>query len=80
MEQVVLAQGFFTAQLQAMGVYGERLLITVGEPGQHRHVLLLFRRQHVRCAVEEQVVLAQGFAMVRQVKHRGIDLVLIAAQ
>src|SRR5471030_960218 len=53
MEQVVLAQGFVATLLQAMGVYRERLLITVGKPRQHCHMLLLFRRHHVRRAMEE---------------------------
>ncbi|MNV97168.1 hypothetical protein D3C71_1922580 [compost metagenome] len=79
-EQVVLGQRGIAEPCQAVGIDAEVLLVAVGEPGQQRHVLLRLGSDGVGRAVQEQVVLTQRLAMVGQVDHRRVDLVLLAAQ
>ena len=41
---------------------------------------LLLGRHHIGCAVQEQVVFAQRLAVVGDIQHAAVDLLLIVAQ
>ena len=58
--------------LQTKSVDAEALRVAVGHPQQHRHLCLLLRCDGVGHAVQEQALLTQRFAVVRDVDQGGV--------
>jgi hypothetical protein len=74
-EQVVVAGRLLGAALQAVGVQAPRRGEAAGQPQHHRHLGLHARRDRVGHAVQVQPLLAERFAMVRDIQDGTVHAV-----